>query len=123
MFQKNVRNHLIRFFFINFYKLHIFTNFSDRPDEFPTKEIRNEFVRFITILSNVTYENFEDIPMNNTFGIASEDYMKLFYNLTVRFDPEISSGTSSKLFMVDTITELGFCHSVNTKIAGYNSYT
>lgn len=48
--------------------------------------------------------------------------MDLLYNLSSKFNPEISSGTSSKLYMIDTVTELGFCHSINTKIAGYNSY-
>lgn len=97
-------------------------NIRDRPNQFPTDEIKQQFKRFLTILSNVTYENLEDIPMNNTFGIASDDYMDLLYNLSAPFNPEISSGTSTKLFMIDTVTELGFCHSVNTKVAGYNSY-
>uniref|UniRef100_A0A336L920 CSON005659 protein n=1 Tax=Culicoides sonorensis TaxID=179676 RepID=A0A336L920_CULSO len=94
----------------------------DNPLKFPTDELKSEFKRFITILSNATYENFEDIPKNNTFGIDSEDWLDLMYNLSSIFNPEISSGTSSKLYMIDTITELGFCHSINTKIAGYNSY-
>lgn len=95
---------------------------SERPNQFSTEESRQQFKHFLTILSNVTFENFEDVPMNNTFGISSEDYMQLLFNLSAVFDPEISSGTSTKLYMIDTITELGFCHSVNTKVAGYNSY-
>ncbi|XP_063709117.1 sodium channel protein Nach [Culicoides brevitarsis] len=94
----------------------------NNPSKFSTDELKAEFKRFITILSNATYENLEDIPKNNTFDIDSNDWLDLLYNLSAKFNPEISSGTSSKLYMVDTITELGFCHSVNTKIAGYNSY-
>lgn len=96
---------------------------SERPNQFPTDEIKKQFKHFLTILSNVTYETFENIPMDNTFGISSEDYLDLLYNLSLAFDPEISAGTSTKLYLLDTITELGFCYSVNTKLAGYNSYT
>lgn len=94
----------------------------DNPSKFSTDQLKADFKRFITILSNATYENLEDIPKNNTFGIDSEDWIDLLYNLSSKFNPEISSGTSSKLYMIDTVTELGFCHSINTKIAGYNSY-
>lgn len=95
---------------------------SDRPIDFPDNSSRLEFKRFITILANATYENLDGIPMNNTFGLEPSQYMDALYNLSAPFNPEISAGTSSPLFMVDTITELGFCHSVNTKVAGYNSY-
>lgn len=60
--------------------------------------------------------------MENTFDLDPNQYMDLLYNLSAPFNPEISAGTSAPLFMVDTVTEMGFCHSVNTKVAGYNSY-
>lgn len=94
----------------------------DNPSKFSTNELKGQFKRFIIILSNATYENLEDIPKNETFGIDSNDWLDLLYNLSSKFNPEISSGTSAKLYMVDTVTELGFCHSINSKIAGYNSY-
>lgn len=96
--------------------------FSERPDQFPNDTMKQKFKRFITILSNITYESLEKIPMDDTYGLDPNNYMDLLYNLSAPFNPEISAGTSSPIFLVETVTELGFCHSVNTKVAGYNSY-
>lgn len=60
--------------------------------------------------------------MNRTFGIASDQYIDLLWNLSFEIKPELNSGTSNKLFLQDTITELGICYSVNSKLSVYNSY-
>lgn len=76
----------------------------------------------MTILSNVTYENYDLLPLNRTFEIPSSQYLDLLWNLSYIFSPEINSGTATKLFLQDTITELGICYAINSKISVYNSY-
>lgn len=83
---------------------------------------RQAFHVFIHKLSNVTFETYNEVPRNSTFGIASHDYMELLSNLTRHFSPDITSGTSYKLTVVETITELGICYGVNSKVAAYNSF-
>lgn len=48
--------------------------------------------------------------------------MELLYNLTLRFNPDITSGTTHKLHMTETITEIGICYAVNSRLAAYNSF-
>lgn len=95
---------------------------SERPGIFKTDDDKNEFIDFITKLSNATFENYEELPMNRTFGISSNHYLDLLWNLSFPFSPEINSGTANKLYLQDTITELGICYSVNSKMSVYNSY-
>lgn len=89
--------------------------FKDKKDE-------KDFEIFIKRLANMSYDTMELLPVEKDFGINSEDYMELIYNLTWSFHPEISSGTSIKLSMQSTITELGLCFAINSKIAVYSSY-
>lgn len=60
--------------------------------------------------------------MTRNFGIPSNQYLDLLWNLSFEFKPEINSGTANKLYLQDTITELGVCYSVNSKLSVYNSY-
>lgn len=60
--------------------------------------------------------------MNRTFDIDSNQYLDLLWNLSFVFKPELNSGSAHKLYLQDTITELGICYAVNSKIAAYNSY-
>lgn len=95
---------------------------SARPHIFQSGDDRREFGEFIEKLSNATFENYEQLPMNRTFGIDSNQYLDLLWNLTLVFKPELNSGSANKLYLQDTITELGICYAVNSKIAVYNSY-
>lgn len=95
---------------------------SERPDEFATESDRLEFTEFIDKLSNATFENFDQLPMNRTFGIESNQYLHLIWNLSFSFNSEINSGTAYKLRLQDTVTELGLCYAVNSKMSVYNSY-
>lgn len=61
-------------------------------------------------------------PVDKTYGISGEDYLELIHNLTWNFRPEISSGTSVKLSMQDTVTEMGLCYSINSVVAPYSSF-
>lgn len=92
------------------------------PQKFPTEDDRAEFTEFIWKLSRSTFENFEDLPMNKTFDIPSSDYMELIWNLSWPFKPEVSSGVRANLYLVETITELGICYAVNSRVAAYNSF-
>lgn len=92
------------------------------PDKFDNDTDMEQFAHFIKKLANVTYENIDELPMNNTYGINSDQYLDLLWNLSWTFNPEVSSGTGNKLYLQDTITELGLCYSVNSKMAIYNSY-
>lgn len=60
--------------------------------------------------------------MNKTFNIKSKDYMQLLWNLSFSFRSEVTSGTTKQLHLQETITELGICYTVNSRIAEYNSY-
>lgn len=96
--------------------------YSENSDQFDTDAKRDEFRNFIVALASASFETFETVPKNNTFNIRSKDYLSLIKNLTWLFEPEISSGTTFTMYLQETITELGICYSVNTKLAYYNSY-
>lgn len=95
---------------------------STNPDVFKNDDDRQEFTTFIYKLSNATFENYDELPMNRTFGINSNQYLHLIWNLSFTFHPELNSGTIHKLYLQDTITELGICYAINSKVAVYNSY-
>lgn len=100
----------------------IINDFRSRPHVFRNDGDRREFTEFIEKLSNATFENYDQLPMNRTFDIDSNQYLDLLWNLTIVFKPELNSGSVHKLFLQDTITELGICYAVNSKVAVYNSY-
>ena len=60
--------------------------------------------------------------MNKSYGITSDKYLALLYELKWQFEPEINSGAAVKMFIYETQTEFGICHSVNSLVARYNSY-
>lgn len=96
--------------------------FSAHRETFAMEEDRREFTAFIEKLSNATFENYEQLPMNRTFDIDSSQYLDLLWNLSLTFQPELNSGTVYKLYLQETITELGICYAINSKIAAYNSF-
>lgn len=74
-------------------------------------------------MSNATFETFHEVPsLNGTVDIPAEDYMELLHNLTLHFNPDITSGSPHKLHMTETITEIGICYAVNSRVAAYNSF-
>ncbi|XP_050087150.1 sodium channel protein Nach [Anopheles aquasalis] len=81
-----------------------------------------QFREFIVLLANVTYSTFLELPMYKTFGIAGYDYMELLYNLSWNFQPTVNSGTTRTLSVQPTVTELGLCLAVNSRIGEYTSY-
>ncbi|KAL5273579.1 hypothetical protein ACFFRR_000373 [Megaselia abdita] len=89
---------------------------------FPTDDIKDQFRNFIVKLADLSYDNMDDLPMNNTFGIPSSQYMDLLYDLKWSFEPEMSSGAAVRMYISETITEFGICHSVNSLVGRYNSY-
>lgn len=99
------------------------SHFSSHADKFSRDEDRQAFTAFVTKLSNSTFETFNEIPqLNSTLDIPAEDYMELLHNLSLRFHPDITSGTANKLHLTETITELGLCYAVNSRVAAYNSF-
>ncbi|XP_053691147.1 sodium channel protein Nach [Sabethes cyaneus] len=92
------------------------------PAMFTTVGDAEDFLEFVTKLANATYDTFVDLPMHKTFGIASADYLDLIRNLSRPFLPQISSATILPLRGQETITELGICMTVNSKVADYNTY-
>lgn len=95
---------------------------SNDPKRFNNQTIRNAFTDFITKLANVTYETIHELPIERDFGIDGNDYLDLIWNLTWKFQPDVSSGTGVKVILQDTITEVGLCYSFNSKLSVYNSY-
>ncbi|EAT39390.1 AAEL008809-PA [Aedes aegypti] len=94
----------------------------DHPDKFSGDGDPEDFKEFIIKLANASYDTFLDLPMHNSYGIPSSDYLDLIYNLSWPFQPLISTGTTLHLELQPTITELGLCLSVNSKVAEYSSY-
>lgn len=94
----------------------------NNKEKFASAEDKEDFRVFIDKLASLSYDNIESLPMNKTFGIASDKYLDTLFQLKWNFEPELSSGTSVKMNIYQTITELGICHSVNTLVAQYNSY-
>ncbi|XP_018798894.1 PREDICTED: sodium channel protein Nach [Bactrocera latifrons] len=92
------------------------------PEIFESEQDRNDFHAFIEKLARLTYENIETLPRNKTFGIPSSKYLDLLYELKWNFEPEMSSGAAVQMFIYETLTEFGICHSVNSLVARYNSY-
>ncbi|XP_049870287.1 pickpocket protein 28-like [Pectinophora gossypiella] len=75
---------------------------------------------FIRRLSNATYENFEDIP--DYEGIPPDQYMNLLLELTRGFRPTLTIGAAGiSLNIVPTITEMGLCYAINSRVAVYNT--
>ncbi|XP_055609428.1 uncharacterized protein LOC129756544 [Uranotaenia lowii] len=94
----------------------------DHPEKFTIDGDVEDFEEFVMKLANATYDTFSEIPMHKTYGIDSSDYMELISNLSWSFQPQVSSGTTLFLYLQPTVTELGLCISVNSRIAQYSSY-
>nr|NP_001286700.1 pickpocket 9, isoform B [Drosophila melanogaster]AHN56495.1 pickpocket 9, isoform B [Drosophila melanogaster] len=92
------------------------------PDQFLSEEDQEDFRDFIVKLASLTYDNLETLPLNKSYGIPSTKYLELLYELKWAFEPEISSGAAVKMFIYETQTEFGICHSVNSMVARYNSF-
>lgn len=94
------------------------------PHNFPTEEDKEDFYYFMDTISTVTYENFHRLTRiaNKTFGLNGEDYLDLVFNMSSSYKPEVSSGTVAKMYVQETVTELGICFSTNTRISVYNDY-
>ncbi|KAH8401874.1 hypothetical protein KR009_008347 [Drosophila setifemur] len=92
------------------------------PEQFESEEDQDDFRDFIVKLASLTYDNLETLPLNKSFGISSAKYLDLLYELKWPFEPEISSGAAVKMFIYETQTEFGICHSVNSLVARYNSF-
>ncbi|KAM7344130.1 pickpocket 9 [Cochliomyia hominivorax] len=91
-------------------------------DIFTTDEDKEGFKDFVDKLARLSYDNIEQLPTNKTYGIPSDNYLDLIYELKWQFEPEISSGAAVKMYIYETQTEFGICHSVNSLVARYNSY-
>ncbi|CAK1598371.1 unnamed protein product [Parnassius mnemosyne] len=86
---------------------------SEEPDKVKLEE-------FLTTLANATFETFESVPDYN--GIPASNYMDLILSLSPDFKPSVIIGATGLTFdIVPTITEMGLCFAMNSKIAVYNS--
>ncbi|XP_068631471.1 sodium channel protein Nach-like [Battus philenor] len=94
-------------------KLENYLENSDDPDKSKLKE-------FITALTYATYETLDSVPKYE--GILANDYMDVILNVAPDFKPDINIGALGvSLRLVPTVTEMGLCYSVNSKVAVYNS--
>ncbi|XP_044317833.1 sodium channel protein Nach isoform X2 [Drosophila rhopaloa] len=91
------------------------------PDQFLSEEDQEDFRDFIVKLASLTYDNLETLPLNKSYGIPGVQYLDLLYELKWPFEPDISSGTAVKMYIYETQTEFGICHSVNSLVARYNT--
>lgn len=98
---------------------------AERPQRFAgNATLRADFHRFVGRLANWTYASIDGLPMDgdDTFGVRSDDYLALVWNLTWVFQPDVSSGAGTKMYLTDVVTELGICYTFNSKISSYMSY-
>lgn len=84
--------------------------------------MKNDFVDFVNILANVSFESLGDLPMDNAFGLESNNYLDLLWDLKWDFQPEVTSGSGVKMYLDDVVTEFGICYTFNSKMSIYNSY-
>ncbi|XP_026489179.2 pickpocket protein 28-like [Vanessa tameamea] len=85
-----------------------------------SNEDKEKLEIFIKALANTTFENFDTIPKYD--GIVPEKYLEVLVNLSSDFHPTLSIGASGvHLHIVPTITEMGLCYAINSKVAVYNS--
>ncbi|KAF9414786.1 hypothetical protein HW555_007418 [Spodoptera exigua] len=84
------------------------------------EENKTRLENFIISLANASYKNFESIPIYP--DISPDKYIQLLVNLSVPFKPSLTIGVSNvALSIVPTITEMGLCYAVNSRMAIYNS--
>ncbi|KAM3956664.1 pickpocket 9 [Aphomia sociella] len=94
-------------------KLSAYVESSPEPD-------KERLMKFIIGISNATYKTFETMPIYD--GIPADQYMELVVNLSASFKPTLTIGASGiSLHIIPTITEMGLCYAVNSKVAIYNS--
>lgn len=92
------------------------------PTLYPNETAKANVRAFLMYLALVTFETMGDFPLNIDSGISPDSYLDLMSELKWEFVPEISSGTSNKLFMMRTITEHGICDAVNSRVSYYNTH-
>ncbi|XP_041970670.1 sodium channel protein Nach-like [Aricia agestis] len=81
------------------------------------KDLLSNFVRS---LANATFENFNQIPEYE--GIPPEKYIDVLLSLTPNFKPVLTIGASGiNLQVIPTVTEMGICYAINSKVAIYSS--
>ncbi|XP_045765854.1 sodium channel protein Nach-like [Maniola jurtina] len=81
---------------------------------------KENFKKFIKTLANTTFENFNTVPEYK--GIDPDDYLELLLNLSALFKPTLVTSTSGfDLQIIPTITEMGLCYTINSKVAIYNT--
>lgn len=80
----------------------------------------SELEEFLIALANANYRTFKDVPDYD--GIPPEHYMNLILNLSRSFEPSLTIGVAGiMLNIVPTVSEMGLCYAVNSKVAIYNS--
>lgn len=96
------------------------TNLCFRFFRTSTVENKTALENFIRKLSNSTYKNFEDLP--DFDPIKPEEYLRTLVSLALPFGPTLTIGASGiNLKIQPTITEMGLCYAVNSKVAEYNA--
>ncbi|XP_038223177.1 sodium channel protein Nach-like [Zerene cesonia] len=76
--------------------------------------------RFIIALGNATYKNFETLPMFDQ--VKPSEHIDILVELSSGFKPSLTIGALGRdLEITPTITEMGLCYAINSKIAVYNS--
>ncbi|CAH2211271.1 jg27341 [Pararge aegeria aegeria] len=85
-----------------------------------TEEDKQKLKTFIMALSNATFENFHTVPVYN--GIKPQYYLETLLSLLPPFKPILTIGAAGLfLDIVPTITEMGVCYAINSKVAVHNS--
>lgn len=92
------------------------------PKLFPNKTAKANARIFLQKLATISYQTMDDFPLDIDNGFSPDNYLEVVSALKWEFVPEISSGTSNKLFMMRTVTENGICDAVNSRVSYYNSY-
>ncbi|CAG9559483.1 unnamed protein product [Danaus chrysippus] len=80
----------------------------------------DELREFITALAKANFENFNTVPYYHE--ISPDRYLELILSLAPPFAPSLTIGASGINLQIEpTITEMGLCYAINSKVAVYNS--
>ncbi|CAK1542825.1 unnamed protein product [Leptosia nina] len=81
---------------------------------------KEELKTFILALANATYKNFDTVPLYE--GVSSSEFLDIILKVSTSFQSTLTIGALGReLEITPTVTEMGLCYAMNSKVAVYSS--
>ncbi|CAF4816472.1 unnamed protein product [Pieris macdunnoughi] len=81
---------------------------------------KGELKAFLLALANATFTSFDTIPIYK--DVDPTQYLDILLSISTGFKPSLTIGVLGRdLEIIPTITEMGLCYAINSKVAVYNS--